>query len=33
LGCPTDLWIGTNILKLECQSEYDNLKYWSDWTA
>ena len=23
---PTDLWIVTNILKVECQSEYNNLE-------
>jgi hypothetical protein len=26
---PTDLWIGTNILKVERQPEYDNLKHWT----
>ncbi len=26
---PTNLRIGTNILKVECQSEYDNLKHWT----
>ena len=26
---PTDLWIGTNILKVEHWSEYDNLKHWT----
>ena len=29
LQCPTDLWIVTNILKVERQSEYNNLKYWT----
>ncbi len=24
-----DLWIGTNILKVERQSEYDHLKHWT----
>ncbi len=29
LSRPTDFWIGRNILNVECQSESDNLKYWT----